>query len=128
MFKSSHSVEPIKDRSSCHFAQRTRWSKLQRALYAQCHDRVDNIVVILLQCLDSLLSRDGCLLHDQLDILALQVGLINFFAIVFILILLVIVMLNGLALAVAARAVIVACVLIDLAGLNNLLGSGVLSL
>jgi hypothetical protein len=41
------------------------------ALYAQRHDGVDYVIVVFLQCLDSLVPRDTCLGHDQLDILVL---------------------------------------------------------
>ena len=51
--------------------------------YAECHDTVNNIVVVLLQRLDSLLSADTSLSHNQLNILSLKACIINFFAIVF---------------------------------------------
>lgn len=41
-------------------------------LYAESHDRVDDITIILLQCLDCLVSRDAGLSHDELDILVLE--------------------------------------------------------
>lgn len=52
-------------------------------LYAQCHDTVDNIIIILLECLDGLLSADAGLGHDKLDVLGLQTSVINLLAIVF---------------------------------------------
>jgi hypothetical protein len=52
------------------------------SLYAQSHNAVDNVIVVLLQCFDSLLPANTRLRHHELDILALQAGLINLFAII----------------------------------------------
>jgi hypothetical protein len=54
-------------------------------LYTQSHDTVDDVVVILLERLDRLLSADACLGHDELDVLRLQTCVIHFLAIVFLL-------------------------------------------
>lgn len=55
------------------------------SLYAQCHDGVDDIVVVLFEGLDSLLSGDVCLGHDKLDILGLEASVVNLLAIVLVL-------------------------------------------
>ena len=75
-------------------------STAKNNLYAQCHDRVDYIIVILLQCLNSLLSGNACLSHDQLDILVLKTRSINLLSIILVIILLVIALINSLALSV----------------------------
>jgi hypothetical protein len=63
------------------------------------------------------------LLHDQFDVFALQSRLINLFTIILILVLLLIVAcLNGLALAVSAGAMVMTSVLVNFAGLNDLVG------
>ena len=58
------------------------------ALYTERHDRVDNVVVVLLQCLDSLLPADGCLGHDKLDILCLEASVVNLLAVILLFLLL----------------------------------------
>jgi len=92
------------------------------ALHAQRHDRVDYIIVILLQCLDGLLPRHRSLLHNELDILALEALLIDLLVIVVFLLLLGIAGVNSLALAVVVARVGV-CL-----RLNHLLDSGGLCL
>jgi hypothetical protein len=82
--------------------------ELPRApLYAQSHNGIDNIIVVLPQSFDGLFTRHACLSHDQLDILIFQARLIDFLAVVFILFLLV-PSINCLALV----TMIVACVCI----------------
>jgi hypothetical protein len=104
-------------------------ARLDVVLYAKRHNGVDYIVVVLFQCLDSLLPRNRRLLHDQLNILALESRLVHLLAIVLIfIILLFLASLNGLALAVSPRAVVMACMLVDFTGLNDLVGGIGLSL
>ena len=52
-------------------ADKPDMTKLQ-TLYTQSHNRVDYIIVVLLQRIDSLLPRDACLGHDQFNILVLK--------------------------------------------------------
>jgi hypothetical protein len=93
------------------------------ALHAQRHDRVDYIIVILLQRLDGLLPRHRRLLHDELNILALKTLLVNLLSIIIvILVLLGVAAVDGLALAVVVAGVGV-CLSLD-----DLLGGGGLSL
>lgn len=87
-------------------------------LYAEGHDGVDNVVVVLLERLDGLLPRDAGLLHDQLNVLGLETGLVDLLAIVLLLFLL---LLGGRLLALA---VVVALVVTGSLGLSELLGSG----
>lgn len=81
------------------------------ALYAESHDRVDYVVVVLFQCLDSLVPRDTCLGHDQLDILVFQSGSVNLLTIVFILILLAIATINSFTLAVVVGVVVASVIM-----------------
>lgn len=53
--------------------------------YTQCHNRVDYIVPILLQCFHSFLPRHISLRHHQLDVLAFQPAVIHFLVVVIIL-------------------------------------------
>jgi hypothetical protein len=55
----------------------------QYSLYTQSHDTVDNVVVILLERLDRLLSANACLGHDELDVLSFETCVVHFLAIVF---------------------------------------------
>lgn len=102
-------------------------------LHAQRHDRVDYIVVVLFQRLDSLLSRRRGLLHDELNVPAFQAVLVNHFIVVVVVVIVVILLgvtsVDGLALAVAVAgvAVVVAGVCVCL-GLDDLLGGGSLGL
>lgn len=100
-------------------------------LNAQSHNGIDYVIVILLQCLDSLVPRDTGLGHDQLDILVLQTSSIDLLSIVLVLILLVIASVNSLALAVVVgvivASVVVSGVIMSLLG-GQLLGSGGLGL
>ena len=99
-------------------------------LYAQCHDRVDNIVVVLLQSLDSLVARNTGLGHNQLDILVLKTGSINLLLILLFLLLLGLSTLNSLTLTlvrVVVARVVVTSVVVRLSS-GKLLSSGSLSL
>lgn len=97
-------------------------------LYAQCHDTVDNVVVVLLERLDSLLPADAGLSHDELNVLRLKTSIVNLLAIVlFLLGLLTSIAFDCLALVGTLGRVVVAGVLVGrLCG--KLLGSGCLSL
>jgi hypothetical protein len=74
-------------------------------LYAQSHDRINYVVVVLFQCLDSLVSRDACLGHDKLNILIFETGSIDFLSIIFIVIFFVLASFNGLALSIVIGVV-----------------------
>ena len=76
-------------------------------LYAQSHDGIDYVVVILLQCLHSFVPRDTCLSHDKLNVLVLKTCSIDLLSIILILILLVVTSLDGLAFSVVMAGVIV---------------------
>lgn len=89
-------------------------------LYAESHDTVDNVVVVLLEGLDGLLPAHAGLGHDELDVLGLEASVINLLAIV-LLLLLGLSTGNGLAL-VALSGVVVAGVLVGGLG-GELLGS-----
>lgn len=77
-------------------------------LHAQCHDRVDNVVVVLLQSLDSLFPRHTRLLHHKLNVLALQTSLIDLLAIILFLLFFFLSFssVNGLALAVVVAGML----------------------
>lgn len=95
------------------------------SLYAQRHDGVDNVVIVLLECLDGLLPADGCLSHDELNVLGLESSVIDLLAVILLLVLLGLLGLNGLALV----TVVVAGVVTGRSLLSGkLLGSGSLSL
>lgn len=81
--------------------------------YAECHDGVHNIVVVFFQGLDSLLSGDVGLSHNELDVLRLQTRVVNLFSIILLLVLLGL-GLRGLALALVG--VVVTSVGIGVAG------------
>ncbi len=51
-------------------------------LYTQCHDGVDDIVIVFLQSFDSLFPRYACLLHDEFNVLALQACFIDLLIII----------------------------------------------
>ena len=89
-----------------------QFQSVKTTLYAQSHDRVDYVIVVLLQCLDSLVPRDAGLGHDQLDIFVLQTGGIDLFGIVLILILLALASLNSLALAMVVVVIVVMVVVV----------------
>ena len=56
-------------------------------LYAQGHDTVDNVVVVLLEGLDGLLPADAGLGHDELDVLGLKTGVIDLLTVILLLLL-----------------------------------------
>jgi hypothetical protein len=56
-------------------------------LYAQSHDTVDNVVVVLLEGLDGLLPADAGLGHDELDVLGLKTGVIDLLTVILLLLL-----------------------------------------
>lgn len=93
-----------------------------KCLNTQSHDGVDNIVVILLQCLDGLFAADTGLGHDQLNVLVLKTLGVHLLAVILLFVLL------GLAvLGVLARlAVVVAGVVTLGTGGGELLSSGLL--
>ncbi len=62
-------------------------------LYAEGHDGVDDVVIVLLQCLDGLVAGNVGLGHDKFDVLVLKTGGINL-----LIILLLLGLLSGLAL------------------------------
>lgn len=103
------------------------WVNSNFRLYAQCHDTVDNIVVVLLECLDGLLPTDAGLGHDKLNVLGLETGVVNLLTIVFLLLgWLARTLLNGLALVGTISGVVVGSLVCRLCG--ELLGGGSLSL
>ncbi len=51
-------------------------------LCTQCHDRIHDIVIVLLERLDGLLARHAGLRHDQIDILGFQTRLVHLFTII----------------------------------------------
>ena len=78
-------------------------------LYAESHDGVDNIIVILLERLDRLLPADASLSHDEFDVLGLESRVVDLFAVVlFLLCLCRLASLNGLALVAVVVAGVVA--------------------
>ena len=91
-----------------------------RRLYAEGHDAVDNVVVVLLEGLDGLLPAHAGLSHDELDVLGLKAGVVDLLAIVLLLLLL-LSTLDGLALVTLGRVVVTGVVVGGLAG--ELLGS-----
>lgn len=99
-------------------------------LYAESHDRINDIVVVLLESLDSLLSGDTGLLHDELNVLGLKTRVIDLLVVIlFLLVLLLALNSLALALVVMVVVVIVAGVVVgSLLSLGELLGSGSLGL
>lgn len=99
--------------------------------YTQGHDRVDNIVIVLLESLDSLVPRHRRLSHNQLNVLGLQTAIVNLLPIIlFLLLLLLLGALDGLALAMVVTGVVVAGMFVVASGVggSKLLSSGGLSL
>lgn len=96
------------------------------SLYAQSHNRVDNVIIVLLQCLDSLVSGNACLCHNKLNILVLETFSIDFLSIVLIIILLVVTSLDCLTLAVRVGGVVVTSVIVS-GVIMLILGSELLS-
>lgn len=95
-------------------------------LYAQRHNAVDNIIVILLQRLDRLLPADARLRHHELDVLGLETRIIHLLTIVLFLLSRLLV-LDRLALVRTLRGVVVARVVVG-ALRGELLSRGGLSL
>ena len=89
-------------------------------LYAQGHDTVDNVVVVLLEGLDGLLPAHAGLGHDKLDVLGLETSAVDLLAIVLLLLLL-LGTLDGLALVTLGGVIVAGVVVGGLAG--ELLGS-----
>ena len=92
-------------------------------LYAQGHDGVDNVVVVLLEGLDGLLSADRSLGHDKLNVLGLKTGLVDLLTVILLFLLLLGLNLGGLALVGVVVGVLSGTLL-----LGELLGSGGLGL
>lgn len=93
--------------------------------YAESHDGIDDIVVILPQGLDSLLAGHTGLRHNQINILGLEAALVNLLAIV----LLVVVLSVGLGgLLEDLVLVVVTSVVTGSLGSSQLLGGGSLGL
>ena len=92
-------------------------------LYAQGHDGVDNVVVVLLEGLDGLLSADRSLGHDKLNVLGLKTGLVDLLTVILLFLLLLGLNLGGLALVGVVVGVLSGTLL-----LGELLGSGSLGL
>lgn len=99
------------------------------ALYAESHDGVYDIVIVLLQCLDGLVAGDVGLSHDKLNVLILKTGGIDLLLIL-LLDLLVLSTLDGLALAVIMGVIVTGVVVASVVvlGSSELLGGGSLSL
>lgn len=99
-------------------------------LYTESHDGVDYVTVVLFQCLDSLVAGNVCLGHDKLNILVLKSLGVNLL-IIFLLLLLLVSGLNGLALAVVVSVVVAGVVMASVVvGVSSceLLGGGCLCL
>ena len=95
-------------------------------LNTQCHDGVYYVVIIFLQCFDSLLARNVGLGHDELDILVLDALSIYLLAIVFLLLLgcLALVVVVAIVVAVAGVVVVVSTSAGKLLGSSGL-GAGI---
>jgi hypothetical protein len=92
-------------------------------LDAECHDGVDNVVVVVLECLDSLLARHTGLGHDKFDVLGLQAGIVDFFVIVIVFLLSLLVF-NLLALSVLIVVIVTGVVFTGLLSSELLSGGG----
>lgn len=100
-----------------------------RTLYAESHDRVDDVVVVLLQGLDGLLAGDGCLLHNELDVLGLETRIIDLLTVILLLLnLLLGLLVLALLVSVVVVVVVAGVVVTLLLGLGELLGGGSLGL
>ena len=98
-------------------------------LYAESHDGVDDIVVVLLQGLDGLLAGDGSLLHDKLDVLGLKTRVIDLLTVILLLLgLLLDLLLLAVSVVVVVVVVVAGVVVTLLLSLGELLGGGSLSL
>jgi hypothetical protein len=87
-------------------------STVRHYLDAECHDRIDNVVIVFLQGLNGLLATDVGLGHDEFDVLVLEVGCVDLLSVVIVLFLLgimvmVVMMMVTLAVAVARVVVVV---------------------
>lgn len=51
-------------------------------LNAQCHDTIHNVIVILLERFDGFFPTDARLRHDKFDVFALETRVVDFFAVV----------------------------------------------
>lgn len=109
--------EPI---SKADLAFPRAFTRHSHRLYAEGHDAVDNVVVVLLEGLDGLLPAHASLGHDELDVLGLKAGVVDLLAIVLLLLLL-LGTLDGLALVTLGGVVVAGVVVGGLAG--ELLGS-----
>ena len=98
-------------------------------LYAESHDGVDDIIVVLLQGLDGLLAGDGSLLHDKLDVLGLKTRVIDLLTVILLLLdLLLDLLLLAVSVVVVVVVVVAGVVVTLLLSLGELLGGGSLSL
>ena len=109
--------EPI---SKADLAFPRAFTRRSHRLYAEGHDTVDNVVVVLLEGLDGLLSADRSLGHDKLNVLGLKTGLVDLLTVI-LLFLLLLGTLDGLALVTLGGVVVAGVVVGGLAG--ELLGS-----
>jgi hypothetical protein len=97
------------------------------SLYAESHDGVNDVVVVLPESLDGLLAGNACLCHDELNVLGLKASLINLLTIIF-LFLFLLILLGGLALAENLLLVVVTGVVAGSLGGSELLSGGSLGL
>lgn len=105
-------------------------------LDTQSHDGVDDVIIVLLQSFDGLFAADTSLGHDQLNVLVLETGSVDFLVVLFlfvrrivIIIIVLLLSLRGLG-GLAGLAVVVAGVVVVSASSGellsgSLLGSGV---
>jgi hypothetical protein len=113
----AHMFEPI---SKADLAFPRAFTRRAHRLYAEGHDTVDNVVVVLLEGLDGLLPAHAGLGHDELDVLGLETSVVDLLTIV-LLLLLGLGTLDGLALVTLVGVVVAGVVVGGLAG--ELLGS-----
>jgi hypothetical protein len=102
-----------------------RTKQEQTILDTQCHNRIDNIIVILLQGLYSLWTANIGLGHDELNILVLYAIGVNLLSIVVVIV--VVFLVVGLLGGLAVVTVVVASVVGLGVGLGELGSSGLLS-
>ena len=86
---------------------------------------VDDIVIVLLQCLDGLVTGNVGLSHDKLNVLVLETGGIDLLVILLLLLLL---LLDSLTLSMVVGVVVAGVVVVVVLGGSGLLGSVELSL
>lgn len=103
------------------------YALIQAGLRAERHDGVDNVVVVLLQRLDSLLPAHRGLGHDELNVLGLETSLVDLLTVVLLLDLL-LGGLDGLALVVVVMVVVVTGVVVGTSLALELLSGGSLGL